>query len=485
MPYNGAGIFTLPTGNPVVTGTVISSSWANNTLSDIANNGLSNCITKDGQTTPTANIPLGGFRLTGVAAAVDATDAVNAGQLQAGTMNVLSAVGGTGDAITAVASPAPTALVAGAHFVYTPVATNTLSNPTINIASLGAKTIKRSDGAGLWAGALVVGTPYELVYDGTDFRVQSGILGNQIVPMGSPFAFRNRFIDGGFDFWLLGTSVAAAGTYASDMWIATQGTSGTATVSQVPLPPGTDLLTMESPMVNTLRWQQTVGASTSPTLAQRIESVATFSGRSATLSVWLWTGAGSITIPAISVNQVFGSGGSANVITGTTVDWNVTTTAKRFSVRLDFPSIAGKTIGANDYLAININLPTTSTFTLFFAQAQIEDCPAGAPETGLPTPFEFRGYGTEQSMINRYFGAIPYTLRSVATGAGNVFETTMTYPRMRASPAATLFVAGTLTNATSQTVLNPNPASSRFQVVSAAAGATAATGYTYLFDARL
>lgn len=57
MPYNGSGVYNLYTpGNPVVTGTTISSTWANNTLSDIAT-GLSTAITKDGQTTTTAVIP--------------------------------------------------------------------------------------------------------------------------------------------------------------------------------------------------------------------------------------------------------------------------------------------------------------------------------------------------------------------------------------------------------------------------------------------
>ena len=36
MPRDGAGNFTLVSGNPVQPGTVITSTWANNTLSDIA-----------------------------------------------------------------------------------------------------------------------------------------------------------------------------------------------------------------------------------------------------------------------------------------------------------------------------------------------------------------------------------------------------------------------------------------------------------------
>lgn len=37
MPRNSAGAYTLPAGNPVVTGTIISSTWANTTLADIGN----------------------------------------------------------------------------------------------------------------------------------------------------------------------------------------------------------------------------------------------------------------------------------------------------------------------------------------------------------------------------------------------------------------------------------------------------------------
>lgn len=57
MAYNGSGTFLLyQPGNPVVTGTTISSSWANNTLSDLAT-GLSTAVTKDGQTVATARVP--------------------------------------------------------------------------------------------------------------------------------------------------------------------------------------------------------------------------------------------------------------------------------------------------------------------------------------------------------------------------------------------------------------------------------------------
>lgn len=47
MPRNGSGSYSLPTGNPVVTGTTIEASWANNTLSDIGNE-LTNSLSRTG-----------------------------------------------------------------------------------------------------------------------------------------------------------------------------------------------------------------------------------------------------------------------------------------------------------------------------------------------------------------------------------------------------------------------------------------------------
>ena len=56
MSYNGSGTFTInTTGQPVVAGTVISSSAFNSLTNDLAT-GLTTAITKDGQTTTTARI---------------------------------------------------------------------------------------------------------------------------------------------------------------------------------------------------------------------------------------------------------------------------------------------------------------------------------------------------------------------------------------------------------------------------------------------
>lgn len=57
MSRNGSGTYTLPAGNPVVTGTTIESNWANTTLSDIATT-LTDSLSRSGQGGMTAALRL-------------------------------------------------------------------------------------------------------------------------------------------------------------------------------------------------------------------------------------------------------------------------------------------------------------------------------------------------------------------------------------------------------------------------------------------
>lgn len=87
MPRNGSGTYTRPQAD-YVPGTTILATSINSDLNDMAQ-ALTASIARDGQTTPTANIPLGGFRITGLGNATSATDAATLGQvlpLAGGTM---------------------------------------------------------------------------------------------------------------------------------------------------------------------------------------------------------------------------------------------------------------------------------------------------------------------------------------------------------------------------------------------------------------
>ena len=79
MSFNGTGTFNINTsGQPVVTGTTISSTVFNALTADLGN-GLTNTLTKDGQSTPTNNIKMGGYKLTGLGQATVSGDALSYG----------------------------------------------------------------------------------------------------------------------------------------------------------------------------------------------------------------------------------------------------------------------------------------------------------------------------------------------------------------------------------------------------------------------
>lgn len=155
MPYNGSGTFNLYTpGTPFITGTTISSSVMNAVQSDIAT-GLSTAVTKDGQTTITANIPMATHKLTGLAAGSALTDSATLQQVQYGFGSFLTSVAGT-NTVTGTATPTP-AYTVGQRFTFVPAVTNT-GAVTLNISSVGAGAVQL-DGAALIGGELEAGTP--------------------------------------------------------------------------------------------------------------------------------------------------------------------------------------------------------------------------------------------------------------------------------------------------------------------------------------
>ncbi len=84
MSRNGTGTYSLPAGNPVVTGTTIASSWANNTLGDIAS-ALTGSVAADGQTPMTGALDMNSQKIVNLADATATGDAVSVNFLQTGS----------------------------------------------------------------------------------------------------------------------------------------------------------------------------------------------------------------------------------------------------------------------------------------------------------------------------------------------------------------------------------------------------------------
>ena len=87
MSRNGSGTYSLPAGNPVVTNTTISSTWANNTMNDLAA-ALTDSVAADGQTPMTGDLDLNTNKIVNLADPTLVQDAVTLNFLQAGTYTI-------------------------------------------------------------------------------------------------------------------------------------------------------------------------------------------------------------------------------------------------------------------------------------------------------------------------------------------------------------------------------------------------------------
>lgn len=178
MSFNGAGVFNInSTGNPVVTGTVISSTWANALTADLGT-GLSTTICRDGQSTITANIPMGGFKLTGLGVGSSAADSVRYDQVilgaNLGDSLTLSAVAGS----NTITGTGPTSYtLASRQPIYWIQATTNTGATTLNITPSGGVALTAKavfvGGVACVGGELVAGNVYGAIYDGTQYQVIS------------------------------------------------------------------------------------------------------------------------------------------------------------------------------------------------------------------------------------------------------------------------------------------------------------------------
>lgn len=158
MPFNGSGTFVplSPPDFPALPFTTILASQFNNNLNDLFTSGLTNCITRDGQSSPTANIPMAGFRLTGLGAATADTDAAQIQQTlglrgQVGTVdwNTRTSTGifeATAASLTNPSANFPPTSDLGQLLVYSQGAT------VVQTYVTGVSSFSRQKLAGVWSG---------------------------------------------------------------------------------------------------------------------------------------------------------------------------------------------------------------------------------------------------------------------------------------------------------------------------------------------
>jgi hypothetical protein len=137
MAFNGSGTFERIYNwvNDKANGYKITASRMDGEFDGIAS-GLSQCITKDGQTTISANIPMSNYKLTGLGNGSSRTDSIALGQVQDGTYTYSGTTSGSADAYTLTPSPSITAYATTQQFTAKINATNTTTTPYLQISAI-------------------------------------------------------------------------------------------------------------------------------------------------------------------------------------------------------------------------------------------------------------------------------------------------------------------------------------------------------------
>lgn len=167
MAFDGNGIFT-PVYNwqtDKANGIKIRADRMDGQDDDIAT-GLTTCVTRDGQSPATANLPMGTYKHTGVGLATNLTDYAAASQLQSKNLEYFTTAG-TIDAYTLTPSPAVGSLTTGLTFLVRIHVASAGATPTLAVSGLTATTISNGDLTALSTADLASGGVYQITYQGT------------------------------------------------------------------------------------------------------------------------------------------------------------------------------------------------------------------------------------------------------------------------------------------------------------------------------
>lgn len=137
MSRNGSGVYNLPAGNPVVTGTTIASTWANNTMNDIAA-ALTDSVAADGQTPMTGDLDMNTNKVINLDPATVAGNAVEYSQFVNATTTSVNITGGTINGTTIGATTPATGRFTNLEATGTlTVGTNTTMSGTLTVTGAG------------------------------------------------------------------------------------------------------------------------------------------------------------------------------------------------------------------------------------------------------------------------------------------------------------------------------------------------------------
>jgi hypothetical protein len=172
MARNGSGNYSREVADFTPNATILSAD-VNQELDAIAT-ALTDSIARDGQTTPSANLPMGTYRHTGVGNASARTHYAAAGQAQDSAFLWGGTAAGSADARTISLTPAITAYAAGQVFRFINGAAANTGAATLAVSGLAATAVRKGEAAtALAAGDLPADAAVEVLFDGTVFRLMA------------------------------------------------------------------------------------------------------------------------------------------------------------------------------------------------------------------------------------------------------------------------------------------------------------------------
>lgn len=226
------------------------------------------------------------------------------------------------------------------------------------------------------------------------------------------YGFRNRIINGNFDFWQRSTTSnisAGANAYVADRFRTFSVGGSTIVVSQQSFTIGQGVVPNEPVFFCRNAVTSVAGAGNGSVMSQAMEGVRSYAGQ--TITVSFWAKSASAQNIALEFSQNFGSGGSpSSSVTGIGVTTIALTTSwLQYTTTISIPSISGKTIGTagGDNLQMswwfeagsNFNSRTNSlgqrSGTIDISQVQVE---LGSQVTA----FEIRPIALEFELCTRY-----------------------------------------------------------------------------------
>ena len=272
--------------------------------------------------------------------------------------------------------------------------------------------------------------------------------------------FRNKVINGNFDFWNQATSQTTNGYGSADIWFNNHSGSTKTTSRQAFSIGQTDVPGNPTYYCRTVV-SSVAGASNSVSLRHRVENVSHLSGKTVTLT--FYAKADSAKDIAILIGQNFGTGGSPSSYVNVDVNTITLSTAfQKFTYTIDIPSVSGKTLGTddNDYLEVVFWFDAGSSVDAFtnslgqqsgtFDIARVSLVEGDA--TNEDDPFPAYDISIEALRVKRYFEichsfGFSY-FNAVTANALDQFSVGMTYavPK-RATPTLTTISSGSGTYA--------------------------------------